>query len=67
MGSDREAPLAFEVPSPLELVFFPDASSAYLDFFGLVDLVPSSLDESEEEFPLGIGGNAFRRATPTLA
>lgn len=52
MGSARDAPLAFDVPSPLELVLFPDASSADFDFFGLVDLVASSLDESEEEFPL---------------
>lgn len=41
MESDFEATLAFEVPS-----------LAGLDFFCLPDFEPSSLDESEEEFPL---------------
>lgn len=49
MESDFEATLAFEVPSP---AVFPDVSAAGLDFFCLPDFEPSSLDESEEEFPL---------------
>ena len=64
LESDFETTLPLEVPSP---ALFPDVSSADLDFFCLTDFEPSSLDESEEEFPLWVGGIAFRRAIPTWA
>lgn len=55
------------MPSPIGLIIFPDVSGEGLDFFCLPDFEPSSPGESEEEFPLGVGGIAFRRATPTWA
>jgi len=49
LESDFETTLPLEVPSP---ALFPDVSSADLDFFCLTDFEPSSLEESEDEFPL---------------